>query len=450
MNDADDPRRKVGDGDTLTVAQFSASLADAVESAFPDEIWVQGAISGLSRSGSGHVYFDLVDPDAEMGRRADAVLPVALFDSNRHLVNRILRKAGGVRMHDGIEIRIRGRVAHYAPQARVQLVMSLIDPQFTLGQMVAAREALIDKLRSEQLLDRNHLVPFPSLPLRVALVTSDGSAAYADFTEQLMASGLPFRVTLLHSPVQGLDAVPALTDAVRTADRLDVDVVVLVRGGGARTDLVAFDHERVARAIAVCRHPVIVGVGHETDRSVADEVANRSAKTPTAAAVVLVEAVGRYRHRLDEATERLGALTELHLSNARLHLVSAGRRLLGVAEREVERQTTALDHAAERLRKTPLRITDDADRDLALASARLHALDPARALQRGWSITRTDEGRLLRSVADAGPGTGLVTTTMDGTLRSTVESVDRDTTAPGDPGQKSTSRESTSESDVPS
>ncbi len=408
---------------TLTVSELCARVDESVNLAFPDEIWVQGAISGLTRSNNGHVYFDLVEPSAEMGATTDAVLPVALFASTRHLVNKILRKAGGIRMHDGIEIRIRGRVAYYPPQGRVQLVMSLIDPQFTLGQMVAARSLLLDKLREGGLLERNRRLELPLLPLRVALVTSGGSAAFADFVHEIELSGRPFRITLIDSRVQGIEAVPTLTAAVETADGLDVDVVVLIRGGGSRTDLAAFDHERVATAIARCRHPVLVGVGHEIDRSVADEVAHTSAKTPTACAGILVEAVDDYVARLDGAARRLGALSSLRLGAAQDRLVANGTRLVAAAGRAVDRQRVELRHAGRRLTASPARLVERADQRLTIASARLGALDPAAALRRGWTITHTESGAIVRSIEQVVTGTMLRTTTMDGTIASEVVDV---------------------------
>lgn len=405
---------------TLTVSQLCAKVDGAIEQAFPDEVWVQGAISSLSRSANGHVYFDLVDPSGEMGTSTGATLPVALFASTRNLVNRILRKAGGVRMHDGIEIRIRGRVAYYPPQGRVQLIMSLIDPQFTLGQMAEARTALLERLAADGLLDRNQDVPMPALPLRVALVTSGGSAAFADFVDEIDRSGHPFRITLIDSRVQGPEAVESLADAVGTADGLDVDVVVVVRGGGSRGDLVAFDHEKVAVAVARCRHPVVVGVGHEIDRSVADEVAHTSAKTPTACAGVLIAAVDRFAARLDTATARLDGLANLHLAAAQDRLVGNGSRLVQAARRTVERNRVDVGHHQRRLARAPGLVTERADSTLAMAAARLAAVDPAVALRRGWTITRTADGDLVRGVADVTDGTVLRTTTMDGMITSRV------------------------------
>ncbi len=407
-------------GDTFTVGELCDQVEQTITNQFSDEVWVQGAISGLSRSGNGHVYFDLVDPTDEVGSTTSAVLPVALFSSTRHLVNKILRKSGGMRMHDGIEIRIRGRVAYYPPQGRVQLVMSLIDPQFTLGQMVEAKTKLLEKLAADGLLDRNQQIPFPPLPLRLALVTSDGSAAMADFVKQVEQSGFPFRITLVDSRVQGVEAVPSLTAAVRTCDELDVDLVVVVRGGGSRTDLAAFDHERVANAIARSRHPVVVGVGHETDRSVADEVANISAKTPTACAALLVDRVGEFSARVDHASSRLASLTALHLGTARQQLYGAGARLAGAANRVVDRQHLELKHAGQRLQRMPTQHIEVAGHRLTAGTARLDAVDPKRALQRGWTITHTEDGALLRSASQVTAGTELRTTTMDGTITSRV------------------------------
>jgi exodeoxyribonuclease VII large subunit len=165
---------------------------------------------------------------------------------------------------------------------------------------------------------------------------------------------------------------------------------------------------------------VLVGVGHEIDRSVADEVAHTSAKTPTACAAVLVEAVDRFTRRLDAAAARLQALTGRHLGSAQDRLVVDAGRLARAARHTVQRREVDLDHAARRLGQAPGRRLERAGGWLATASARLSAVDPEVALARGWTITRTDSGRLVRSIAEVKAGTVLRTTTMDGMIASTV------------------------------
>lgn len=379
-----------------TVSEVCAVVNRTITDAFPDEVWVRGVLSGVKRSANGHVYFDLIDP-ADLGRSPDAVLPVALFAASRHRVNAILRKTNAARMEDGTEVRIRGEVAYYPKQGRVQLIMSLIDPAYTLGQLEEAKARLLASLKAEGLLDSNKQLGFPLLPLRVGLVTSGGSAAEADFLDELRQVDYPFEVTLFDTRVQGAEAAAEVAAAIESAGHQpELDVVAVVRGGGARTDLATFDHEDVARAIARCRHPVIVGVGHEIDTSVADQVASRSAKTPTAVAVALVETVAGFERRVDLAASRLGRLSAEALA----------------------RQTGHLDLATNRLGNAGRRASEQASHRLDNLAVRIDALDPQRALARGWSITHTADGRLVTSVTEVPSGTELVTTVNDGTLRS--------------------------------
>ena len=178
--------------------------------AFPDEIWVQGEIRDLSRASSGHVYFTLVDTEPE--ESPAAVLPVTLFESDKAVVNRILSRSGAVRMTDGVEVRIRGRLSHYAARGTVQLRMTWIDTDFTLGRLAAERARLIASLTNRGLLERNRSLPIPLVPLRIGLVTSVGSAAHADFVDELERSGFAWKVRLFDARVQGADAV---ADVVR-------------------------------------------------------------------------------------------------------------------------------------------------------------------------------------------------------------------------------------------
>jgi exodeoxyribonuclease VII large subunit len=391
-----------------------------VERTFPDEVWVQGAISGLKRPANGHVYFDLIDPVEEYGTASGNLAPVVLFASDKHRVNGILRKSGGIRMSDGVEIRIRGRVSFYPRQGRVQLVMSLIDPAFTMGRMARARAALLETLRDEGLLGANGRLEIPALPLRIGLVTSAGSAANADVADELAASGYRFEIVVFDTRVQGADAVAGLSDAIETAGRADLDVVAVVRGGGARTDLAAFDHEEVARAIALCPRPVVVGVGHEIDRSVADEVAHTSAKTPTATAAVLIDAVRAFEDRVEVAATGLAARAAERLEAAQADLTTDGRRLVQASERALERSSTTVAALADRLRSEGHRAGERAGHLVDRAELRLRAFDPAINLERGWSITHRDDGRLARAVEELELGSTLVTTLASGTVTSTI------------------------------
>lgn len=405
----------------MTVKELCAVIERTINDAFGEELWVTGSISGLSRSANGHVYFNLVDP-TELGQAAAATLPVALFAKSKQRVNAILRKTGAVRMSDGVEIRIRGAVTFYQRQGRVQLIMSLIDPAFTLGQIEMARSKLLNDLRTEGLLDANTRLERPVLPLRIALITSAGSAAHADFRHELESSPYPFEITLIDTRVQGEDAPRSICAAFNTLKGLPVDVAALVRGGGARTDLVAFDHASVARAIARSPFPVFSGIGHEIDRAVADEVAAVAAKTPTACAAMLVELVSQFEQRVDRASERIAASAGNHLGLADLHLSASRTRLSQAASLAIGTQEARITAAAMGISFRTRHLLEQAEHKLSNAEILLAALDPAAALARGWSITHRSSGQLVRSIDDVALGDELVTTVTTGKIVSTVTS----------------------------
>lgn len=428
---------------TWSVRELSDAIGEQLQAAFPTEVWVRGEIQNLNRARSGHVYFTLCDHD---GDGEAAQLSVMLSASARVRVNRLLLRNGGrVRMTDGTEVRIRGRLDWYGPRGQLQLRMASIDPAFTLGQLAAARAELLARLRDEGLLERNRTVPFPLLPLRIGLVTSVGSAAEADVLHELERSGFRFEVTVADVRVQGAEAPAAIAAAVAGLDRTRIDVIVVARGGGAANDLAAFDSELVARAIASATRPVVTGVGHEIDRSVADDVAHTQAKTPTAAAQLLVGVVAAALERAEDAWHRLVVRAEhvLTQSEERLdrHRARAGVAARTAAHREAARiqqsahrlarsGRTVLDRAEHQLATGERRLSVGAHRALREATgtlevleARVRANDPARALERGWSLTRRTDGTLVRSVADLAPGTKLETTVADGTVTTTVVEV---------------------------
>ena len=405
----------------------------ALRSHFGTEVWVRGSISGLNRSANGHVYFTLIDPE-DVGQRPDAILNVALFANAKFRVNAILKKTGAIRMEDGIEVAIGGSVEHYAPNGRVQLIMNMIDPSYTLGRLAESKEATLKRLAAEGLLTRNRALPLPALPLRIALITSEGSAAEADFMDELSGSGIKFQVSLFDARVQGADAPRILAAAISAAGQLEVDVVAVVRGGGAKTDLVAFDHYDVAAAIAACPVPVVVGVGHEIDRSICDEVSAVSTKTPTAAAGWIVQQVARFDQRVQIASDRLVAAAQNQLLVSRQRCESAQRRLLTGASATLEAASRQHERSIIRLQASASASVTAAAHRLDRGELRRTALDPATVMARGWSITRTADGSILHSVGQVAAGDTMTTQIADGVVPSTVSAEDASsiTVAPRD------------------
>ncbi len=429
---------------TYAVGEVASELSRLLNAAFPTEIWVQGQLRNLTRSATGHVYFDLTEP-SPLGAKPAALLPVTLFDSERRHVNvQLRRSSAGMRMADGVEARIRGRLQWYGAGGRLTLRMTAIDPAYTLGRLSEDRDRLLAELRAEGLIGRNGLLPLSPVPLSVGLVTSVGSAAHADFLTELAASDFGWQVTVVGARMQGEAAPASVAAALRSLERRWVDVVAVARGGGSRTDLACFDSEAVARSIAGLDVPVVTGIGHETDSSIADLMAHTSAKTPTACAALLVERVQQFAIDVEGAWTAIAARAERRLDEAEQHTAVIARHARRATRGGLAVSAVSCDHAAARLARAaavaPVRAEarlgvainrlspaarrslDQAGHRLDVATAGVRGADPARAMARGWSLSRRTDGSLVRSVSDVSMGEAILTTVADGAFASRIVS----------------------------
>ena len=433
---------------TYSVGELSDAINEALRRGFSDGVWVRGEITGWSDRGQ-HAYFSLVDETGDRSGqgRGKAVVNVQFFANARMRLRPMLTK-NRLRLGDGMKVRVFGYLDYYAPNGRIGLKMTGIDPKYTLGDIAQSRDEVIRRLVAEGLLDANKRRPISSIPLRVGVVTSVGTAAWHDFHDELQRSAMAFSLRVIDTRVQGDVAEPMIAAAIITLSRRpDLDAIVLIRGGGARNELAVFDAESIARAIAASPVPVLTGLGHEVDRSVADEVAHTTLKTPTACAGELIALASRYRaetettfasilrasqvdltaasadlsetaHRIarrthaavERADERLAMRIDTLARTAPVALARADHRLLDARTRLSSRASTVLERAASRLDVT---------------AARVSALDPAVQLARGWSITRTASGTVVRSVDELVAGDTITTALADGTVASTISGVAR-------------------------
>jgi exodeoxyribonuclease VII large subunit len=446
---------------TLTVRELAEAINGALRRGFFEGVWVRGEVQGLNER-NGHLYFSLAD-DGEDGK---ATIAVSLFANVRFKLRPLLQRHR-LRLADGMKVRIHGFPDFFAPSGRLSLKMSGIDPRYTLGELALQRDDLVRQLVVEGLYDAQSRLGLPAVPLHVGLVTSVGSAAWHDVTDELARSGFGFLVVACDARVQGEWAADMVAAAIRTLGARTLDVLLVVRGGGARADLATFDSAAVARAIAQSPVPVITGLGHEVDRSVADEVARLALKTPTACAAELVGRVSTFRAaaegawaaiedqtqiRLDRAHRGLGNLAGHAARQTRSSVGLAEARLAGHVERLPRDARRRVQGASAQLVRSAERTRGDAGRSVAVSSgeitsaearlvrrapalggaeatalqameARVRALDPAATLARGWSITRTSDGGLVRQATQLAAGDEIVTTLADGQVRSRVEEI---------------------------
>lgn len=405
---------------TLSVSEFIKAVNRVLTREFRPGVWVQGEVVKWRVVGR-NAYCQLVE---NKNGKSVGTLELSLFNDNLVRVNNKLREHR-VAMEDGIKVRVFGKPEVWDAAGKFSLVVTSIDPRFTLGDMQATRDELVKKLKAAGLYDENRNRDFPDLPLRIGVITSVGTAAWHDIHSRFEASGLPFRLKVANVRVQGDVAVPQIVDALwALGARDDIDVIMMVRGGGSKTDLACFDAEAIAVAIAQSPLPVITGLGHEIDVSIADEVAHAHYTTPTACAAALIDHVQAMVDAAESGWQSIARHTRglLDVAEARLLERAGGIRTMAVGA--VERANTRLALVTQQLANRPGAILSGAERNLSVFDARARLLDPVNTMARGWSITRTADGSTLRSTKQAKEGETLVTTVADGTITSTVTGKD--------------------------
>lgn len=436
------------------VRELVSQVRELVEQEYGD-VWVEGEISNFRPAPSGHVYFTLKD--------ADAQLPVVLFRRQAMLLR--------FRPEDGLHVLVRGRVSVYEQRGQMQLVAETMEP-VGAGSLQLAFEQLKARLKAEGLFDADRKKALPAFPRCVGIVTSPTGAVIRDFLNIVSRRHSGLSVLLYPVSVQGDAAAGEIEAALADLNASGlVDLIVVARGGGSLEDLSAFNSERVARGIASSRLPVVSAVGHETDFTIADFVADLRAPTPSAAAELITEAqhkiaehLATLEHRLERAArfQLLKArqqMTRLPVSRAEGRVAAMLRRLsqrldeLALLEeaavtgkiRRLQNRVAALAaavlrhdprqalaQARERLQAYTTRMDRSLSRTLQRAvvrrgalEARLIALSPLAVLDRGYALVLGEDGRLIRSTEQVAAGYRVRTRLADGTFTSRVEETEK-------------------------
>ena len=402
--------------DAMSVSEVTARVKEQLETRFAD-VWVAGEVSNLTRASSGHVYLSLKDESALM----------------RAVIWRGTAAQLAIDPADGLQVVVHGRLEVYAPRGTYQLTIDRLHALGT-GTLEAQLRRLRDALDREGLFAPARKRPIPAFPRRIALVTSPTGAAIADFLTALFARWKGSEVIVVPSRVQGAGAADELATALAAAARLvpAVDVIALVRGGGSLEDLWAFNEEALVRAIAASPVPVVSGVGHEIDVTLADLAADLRALTPTDAAAQVSPDGPQVAAAVAALGVRLQAGLGRRVTLARERVVQLARsRIFADPSRLVRDRRLVLDQQAARLRRLAGAAVDRGRERLAAAAGRLEAGSPLHLLARGWSVTTgADDRTALRSVAGLRVGDEIVTQLADGRLWSRLERITTDDARP--------------------
>ncbi|MGH2538874.1 MAG: exodeoxyribonuclease VII large subunit [Candidatus Promineifilaceae bacterium] len=398
---------RYGEEPVWDVSGLTAYIRELFESDIGlQAVMVRGEISNFTRARSGHLYFTLKDAHAQL----KCVMWRSFADRLRYSCQ------------EGDAVLVRGRIGVYEAGGAYQLYADWLQPAGR-GDLAAALEELRARLAAEGLFDLAHKRPLPTVPGRIGVVTSADGAALRDLLNVLGRRWPLVSVLVAPTLVQGLEAPAQIVRALAWLDgRDDVDLIILARGGGSLEDLWAFNDERVARAIFACRRPVISGVGHETDLTIADLVADLRAPTPSAAAEMATPDRGDALAALAGLKEALTAGIGALLARWREQLQGLDRELGHLSPRSrLDSGRQRLDWLAGRLDAAGLLRLERVRGRLLLAQAGLQAVSPQATLARGYAIVRARDGQLVRSVGQVTPGMALDVTLGDGHFGVTVE-----------------------------
>ncbi|MGC8872952.1 MAG: exodeoxyribonuclease VII large subunit [Chloroflexia bacterium] len=388
----------------LTVRELTTCLRELLES---DErladLWVEGEISNVTRSSAGHVYFTL--------KEAEAQIACVLF---RGYANRL-----DILPVDGEAVLVHGRISFYEAGGKLQLYADTVR-SLGLGVLYLRFQQLKSALEAEGLFAPEHKRPLPRFPRCIGVVTSPTGAVIRDILHILKRRYPPVRVILSPTLVQGKEAAPMIVAALKRLWQFPVDLIIVARGGGSLEDLWPFNEEIVARAIRASPVPVISGVGHETDFTIADFAADVRAPTPSAAAEIavpdaaeLLQTVAQRRRRLHQALRQRLAVARQNLEIQRFHL----HRLSPQSRLAQRRQR--LDEQTERATRQIRYRVEIARQRLEGLSARLATLDPRATLRRGYAIVhRRADGALVVNPAQVAPGDRLDIRVRDGSFEA--------------------------------
>ncbi len=412
--------------DALSLYDLNTLVKRGLEQCFPEVYWVEAELSDVRTNSSGHCYVEFVQKDLRTNNliaKAKGTIWANVF----RLLKPYFEETTGQTFVAGIKVLVQVMVSFHELYG-YSLVVQDINPSYTLGDMARKRREILKQLEADGVINLNKELDMPVLPQRIAVVSSSTAAGYGDFSDQLLHNpkGFYFQIELFPALMQGDRVENSILGALeRILDRIaDFDVVVIIRGGGATSDLSGFDTYLLAAACAQFPLPIITGIGHERDDTVLDSVAHVRVKTPTAAAEYLIHCVQEAADKLDLLTGSLydRSLSRLGAENQRLQFlrsripalvinrISQSKLDLLTIRRDIS-QSIALSFAKRR-------------HHLELLSQRLVDVSPQKQLARGYSITLKD-GKVVKDITDLKAGDRITTHLMHGKFASRVENMEK-------------------------
>lgn len=426
--------------ESLTLLELNRRIASLVMTPATQNIWVTAELSDVSVRG-GHCYMELLQKDPSTGSTL-AKARAAIWANNFRVIRSDFYAATGQDFVTGLKVMVRVNVSMH-PVYGMSMMINAVNPDYTMGDILRRRKEMLDRLKAEGIADINKSLCWPEPPLRIAVISSPEAAGYGDFMNQINSNNLRLRFSIKLFPaiMQGNHTAGSVVEALNAieAEQSDWDGVVIIRGGGATSDLLGFEDYILASKVATFPLPIIVGIGHERDVTILDYVACTRVKTPTAAAEWLILQGKTALDRLNNLGQEIGITAMQYLSGCKEQLSQLEGRIptlpfatVDRAKAKIDRYAASLQQLAFKRMQPQISRLDTLASTIAMASHNtierrrsrldalaqlLDALSPQATLRRGYSITRY-EGRAVTSADSVPQGAMLITTLAEGTITS--------------------------------
>ncbi len=402
-----------------SLLELNRLVRESIEFEMPDAYWVEAELSEC-RESRGHCYMELIQKD-ELSATPVAKAQAKCWANKWLAIRPYFERTTGQQLHAGMKV-----LLQVCPQFHeaygFSWIVNDIDPTYTIGDMARKRQEIIQKLKTEGVFDLQKELRLPLFCQHIAVISSQTAAGYGDFCNQLADNpyGFQFETQLFPAIMQGEGVEQSIIAALERIYDTDYDAVVIIRGGGATSDMSGFDTLALAENVANFPIPIITGIGHERDESILDMVSHVRVKTPTAAAALLIEHLKEVLDIIDNSQELITRYAQQKLStlNSQLAIVSESiPRLFSLVK---TRQESKLDIFEQRMRTSIERRLTSESHKIELISEKLKALDPTLLLARGYSITMLN-GRAVKDASTLPPGTEIETRLAKGTIHSIIK-----------------------------
>ena len=399
--------------------ELNRMVRESIECEMPEEYWVEAELSEC-RETRGHCYMELIQKD-ELSATPVAKAQAKCWANKWLTIRPYFERITGQQLHVGMKVLLQVYPQFHEAYG-FSWIVNDIDPTYTIGDMARKRQEIIKKLKDEGVFDLQKELQLPMFCQRIAVISSQTAAGYGDFCNQLADNpyGFKFETQLFPATMQGEGVEQSIINALERIYDTDYNAVVIIRGGGATSDMSGFDTLALAENVANFPIPIITGIGHERDESILDMVSHTRVKTPTAAAAFLIEHLKEVLDVIDNSQDRITRYAQQKLTtlNSQLAIVSESiPRLFSLVK---TRQESKLDIFEQRMRTSIDRRLTSESHKLELISEKLKALDPTLLLARGYSITMHN-GHAVRDASTLAPGTEIETRLAKGTIHSIIK-----------------------------